>query len=123
VGSDGNLLVSGEAPIAGRCVLELVSPRGALRFASPLRTRYEEDVAGYNAVYRRANDACWTRAEFDVDTGKFTATLEPPAEARGKCHLRVFLRGADEGAVGGADVDIEKAAVEAADTRGATPPS
>ena len=41
-----------------------------------------------------------------VKNGRFTAELEVPRQASGTCHVRVFIEGPGDFAMGAADVKI-----------------
>jgi hypothetical protein len=110
------ITISGVSPLSGKCAVELVVPRGTLRFTAPLRSQFEESPAAqaaYNETYRRANDPCWVRTEFEVREGAFTAKLTPPLEAKGACHVRAFVIGRDDCAAGAAIVEIQSLAEQA----------
>jgi hypothetical protein len=105
------LEVSGTSPISGAGVVELVCRRDQLRDEPPLRVRFETSLQAlgqYNTSYRQANDPCWTQRRVAVAEGEFLTALQIPVEARGICHVRMFLH--DETgtryAVGAQDIEI-----------------
>jgi hypothetical protein len=109
----GTLAVSGQCDLAGTCTVELVTRRDRLRFAPPARATYDpsqESLAEYQRVYQQANDPCWTSQQVRVSGGQFKTTLDVPADARGPCHVRVFVQGQSGFASGAADVQISPAA-------------
>jgi hypothetical protein len=108
----GHLEVRGRSPIDGRCRVELVTRRGGLRFDPPARREFDRSAQGradYNTTYALANDRCWTAREIQTEGGEFLTALQVPDEARGDCHVRVFLEG-EQGfrfALGAADIAIK----------------
>lgn len=108
----GELLeISGVAPSAGRCTVELVCGRDRLRFTAPDRPYFDDDdqsLRQYSDVYRDANDQCWTSATLAVEPGEFHAQLAVPAETLGPCHIRVFIEGPEQSALGSADVYVRR---------------
>lgn len=114
----GRLVVTGEAPLAGRMMIELVCRRDRLTFQPPARNELppiHEALAELDTVYAKANDHRWTVQHVDVPAGAFQVTLDVPSEARGHSHVRVFLEGADHCALGAADVYIRRARMMAAE--------
>lgn len=90
----GQLEIRGTSPLAGRCRVELVARRDHLRGDPPVRQRFDNSVAGqsaFNATYAQANDRCWSQRDVEVGTGEFLTALKIPPEARGNCHVCVFL--------------------------------
>lgn len=109
-GSPGQTLkIAGIAPMAGRCTIELVVPRGVLTFAAPSRREYPqnpEDLAQYQDVYARANDSRLAAIELPVSTGRFEAQLSVPSSAPRRCFVRVYVEGRDDFAVGAVEVQF-----------------
>jgi hypothetical protein len=105
------LRVAGSSPVDGRAQVELVVPNGQLTFKQPLRTQYPStsgDLAAFQEVYEKANDPRLTSVETTVSGGRFAAALSVPAQAGGKCLVRVFIEGSDDFAMGAAEVTVEK---------------
>lgn len=101
--------VTGRCDVDGRCMVELVVRRDRLTFKPPAREQYREqpgDAAAYDEVYRRANDQCLASKRTTVVAGAWSETLEVPADAHGPCHVRVYVEGADDFALGHADVKV-----------------
>jgi hypothetical protein len=109
VSAGQHLDVTGACPIAGQCTVELVVRRDRLTFDPPARDRFDSSstaLAQYNEIYRRANDPRLAQAQLEVQEGRFATQLQVPAEARGDCHVRVFVAGESDFATGAADVQI-----------------
>jgi hypothetical protein len=88
------LEIRGTSPLPGRCRVELVCRRDRLRDEPPPRQRYDGSAAAqtaYDLTYRKANDRCWSQREVAVESGTFLTALPIPPEARGECHVRVFV--------------------------------
>ncbi len=105
------LQITCEAPIAGRCTIELVCRRDRLTFTPPAREQYSQDddvLAEYERVYRLANDGRFAAQTLDVTPGEFRTTLAIPEDARGSCHVRVCVEGEAGFAVGSADLFVRR---------------
>ena len=103
------LSVSGTSPLAGRCTVELVCRRDELRFTPPSRTEFIDTdavLAGYSEVYQQANLHRWTSREFQVKSGQFSTELDIPPDAHGSCHLRVYVDGGNQHAIGSTELEI-----------------
>ncbi len=112
------LTITGAAPLPGRMTVELVCRRDRLTFQPPARTALppvHETLAALDVVYAKANDHRWTVQQVDVPAGAFQLALEVPQEARGHSHVRVFLEGANNCALGAADVYIHRPRMMAAE--------
>ncbi|MBI2825798.1 MAG: hypothetical protein HYX69_14020 [Planctomycetia bacterium] len=106
------LAVAGTSPIDGRAAIELVVRRDRLTFRPPERGRYETSDSArreFQETYERANDARLASCETATAGRQFEARLEVPRDASGPCHVRVFVQGEREVAVGSADVTIDEA--------------
>jgi len=107
------VLVRGQAPFAGRCVIELVCRRDRTTFRPPLRRKFpgtDEDLRAMDQVYARAIDDRYVHATKAVAPGPFRAVLRVPAAARGPCHVRVFIEGKSSFAAGATEIVIQSAA-------------
>ena len=107
----GQLVVSVENAVAGRCTVELVCRRDRLTFRPPLRTRFvnaDRQLAEFDEVYRKANDQRWTIETFDTQAGPFRTTIDIPVEALGAGHVRVMIEGHSQLALGAADISIRR---------------
>lgn len=99
--------ISGTAPIAGECKVELLCRRDTLRIAAPQRDRYRDDeLSGYDEIYQAANDRCWTEHAITVQPGTFRTRLTIPAECRGFCHVRVTIVGQEKFALGASNLYV-----------------
>lgn len=105
------LEIRGSSQLAGRCRVELVAPRDQLRGEPPVRQRFDTSSAGqaaFDATYAQANDHRWSQRDVEVSGGAFLTALRIPPEARGDCHICVFLedRAGHAFAVGSRDLYI-----------------
>ncbi len=116
--SGTTIQVSGDSPLDGACTVELVVRRDRLTFQPPRRGSFDSAVLDdYAEVYQRANDPRLASAQVQVHDGRFTARLDIPPQARGACHVRVFVQAADACAAGAADIRIDRPTVAATPTR------
>jgi hypothetical protein len=106
----GQIAVTGQAPLAGRCTVELVVRRDRLTFDPKPRTAFELTETAqreYQETYRRANDSRLAEVRLAVPAGKFSTMLRVPESASGACHVRVVIEGEGAGvAFGAADVEV-----------------
>jgi hypothetical protein len=105
-----SLEVTGTTEVAGTAIVELVVRRDRLTFEPPVRRRFDpsdDALSAYDEVYRKANDPRLASTSAAVVDGRFSAQLEVPAAAHGSCHVRVFITGETQAAIGAADVMIE----------------
>jgi len=103
------LKVTGSSPMQGRATVELVVRRDRLTFSPPRRSEYPQSsdtLAAFQETYQRANDRRLTSVEVPIAAGPFAVELETPEQARGTCHVRVFIEGSEDFALGAADVAI-----------------
>ncbi|HTN76778.1 MAG TPA: C25 family cysteine peptidase [Pirellulaceae bacterium] len=104
--------ITGHAPIAGECQVELICRRDQLKLDAPKRDQYNPDstvLAAYHETYAAANDRCWTSHVATIQAGEFRTKLTIPAECRGFCHVRVSITGADKFALGTCNVYVHGA--------------
>jgi hypothetical protein len=102
------IAISGTSPVDGACTVELAVRRDRLTFQPPLRDRFDASaLAGYTEVYERANQPLWVTTQLQLSKGQFAGHLDIPAEARGACHVRVFVEGRGACAAGAADLRID----------------
>lgn len=88
------LEVRGAGSLSGAARVELVCRRDQLRQDPPTRYRYDNSLpslVSYNTAYQQANDKCWSQRSVVVEDGQLLTALKIPLEARGTCHVRVFL--------------------------------
>jgi hypothetical protein len=98
------------SPLAGDGVVELAVRRDRLTFKPPRRGRFDpRQLDGYGDVYARANEPRLVSRRLELAEGSQALELDVPAEARGACHVRVFVEGPQGCAAGAADVEIEAA--------------
>lgn len=106
-----SLAVRGKSPIAGRATIELVVRRDRLTFAPPDCDPHDDSPSACLLrleTYRRANDPRLFGIEQELPVGEFSFALPVPAEARGDCHVRVYVEGREAFALGSADVRVLK---------------
>ena len=112
----GNVLtVTGKSPVNGIATVELVCRRDRLTFTPTVRTRLDTSDAArvtMNDTYQRANNHRWSSRSVATQEGNFRVALAVPAEAKGACHVRVYVEGKHECAVGATDVYIRRASDE-----------
>jgi hypothetical protein len=99
--------VAGVTPVAGRCTVELVVPRGALTFSPPSRRKSPQnadDPSQFQEVYSRANDARLAAVEMPVSAGRFETQLSVPLTAPKRCFVRAYVEGRDDFAAGASEV-------------------
>jgi hypothetical protein len=109
------LRLSGTCKIDGKCTVELVVRRDRLTFDPPERERYDESaesMAGFAEVYRRANDPLLASQSVVVRDGKFDAAIAVPVGVDGPCHVRVFVEGAKQAAIGASDLYVRRRKAE-----------
>ena len=113
--SGSGLQISGNSPVAGRATIELVVRRD--RFAtrpfathSSRRASYPsdlDDLSAFQSVYEKANDRRLDTVEMTVPAGRFQAGLKVPRRASGPCHVRIFVHGRKDFALGSANITIK----------------
>jgi hypothetical protein len=105
----GQIAVRGASPIAGRATVELVVRRDRFTFTPAVCDPTDQSPAACSArleTYRKANDPCLALTTIDLPAGPFSLELAVPPEARGDCHVRVYVEGANAFALGSADVRV-----------------
>jgi len=106
------LVVRGTCPVDGQATVELLMPNGRhLRATSPGRhggPQSRQDLAAWQAVYRRANDPRLSTATCRVEKGRFATRLSVPSGAKGACCVRVYVAGADEFALGAVSLKVQR---------------
>jgi hypothetical protein len=104
--------VTGQSPVDGEATVELVVRRDRFRFDPPLRSEYPRtpgELATFQEVYQRANHRQLVSVKLPTTGGRFRARLPVPEDASGPCHICVFVQGADDYAVGSADIEFPAA--------------
>ncbi len=89
-----HLEIRGNSPITGTGLVELICQRDQLRADPPPRHRYENtptQLSAFNTTYLAANDQSWCVRRVSVREGEFLTALKIPLDARGTCHIRVFV--------------------------------
>ncbi len=103
------LLISGESNIAGELTIELALKRDRLGFRPPARDGFFPApvfLDEFQQIYEKANSKIRTFAKGKIPAGKFQAELQIPADVRGAYHLRAFVKGDNDFAMGISDVFI-----------------
>lgn len=103
--------VTGVCPVDGRGTLELVVRRDRLTFKPPSRSVYPKTsgaLAEFQETYQRANDRRLKSVDVTVQGGRLATQLDVPEEADGQCHVRVFIQGAGDFAMGAANVTVRR---------------
>ncbi|MCH7728453.1 MAG: hypothetical protein IH991_18535 [Planctomycetes bacterium] len=103
------LIIKASSPIAGKATIELVCRRDLLTFTAPRREKYDASDGALRAmtdVYFKAADPRWVSTTRRVKEGEFQVELTVPENARGSCHVRVFVEGKEDFAMGAADVFV-----------------
>jgi hypothetical protein len=102
--------------VAGECIVDLVCRRDRTKEIPPVREYYDgrdRILSAYNDVYQQANNGSWYMSRFHCDAGECQVQFDVPAEARGNCHVRVYIQGTQQYALGSADVFVRKPLVAA----------
>jgi hypothetical protein len=115
--------ITGTAEVDGACLVELVCRRDRLTFDPPGRrefVRTSEALSALTPVYRKANDGRWTWESARVEGGRLETELLVPEDAHGPCHVRVFVQGENDYAIGAAEVNVTRSAKSGSRTNVAT---
>lgn len=113
-GSPAILEVQGHCAVEGPVEVELVVPRDRLTFTPPPRAKFPEraeELAGFQEVYRRANDTRLASASAAVVQGQFQARLTVPAGTNGPCFVRAFVEGRESFALGAVALSLPQLTV------------
>ena len=105
----GEVKISGASPVAGRATVELVVRRDRFAQRLPRRASYPndlDDLSSFQMVYKKANDRRLHTVEITVPAGRFKTALKIPKTASGPCHVRVFVQGEADFALGSANITI-----------------
>jgi Peptidase family C25 len=96
-----------DTPLAGAAVVEVAVRRDRLTFRPPARAQFDAAaMATYGDIYRRANEPRLSVVEVALAKGRSSSRIRIPDEARGACHVRVFVEGTEGCAAGAADVRV-----------------
>jgi hypothetical protein len=103
------IAASGECPFDGRAIVELVVRRDRLTFKHQARDDFgaSSEPDDYRRTYVAANNTRLAAVQVPVSQGRFRTELVVPENARGACHVRVFVQGRGRFAAGAADVVVE----------------
>jgi len=105
--SGDSLEVKGTSELDGPCVIELVCRRDRLTFRPSSRPKFEfknDWLLGLQETYARANNTVWASANHTIQGGEFRATLNIPGNATGPSHVRVYVQGEQDFAMGSSDI-------------------
>ncbi len=89
------LTVTGQSPIAGTMVVELVYSRDRFHKRPPRRPEFKWDDASlddYRNVYERSNQRTVTAKRLEVPAGEFSVEMQVPDWAKGRCVVRGYLQ-------------------------------
>ena len=107
--SGTTLQVTGNSPLGGELILELVCRRDRFRFSTSPRHRFKmtpQALRWMNRVYHEANNTRWTTIRLKIPPGAFETSFDVPEAARGPCHVRGFVSGITDFAMGATDVYV-----------------
>jgi hypothetical protein len=99
--------IRGTSEIAGQAVIELVCRRDRTTFRPPVRRQFERTDAWLRQLqdtYLRANNTIWASSRRELAVGEFSTTLHVPQDAQGLSHVRVFVQGENDFALGATDI-------------------
>jgi len=109
------IAVKGTSKLDGNAVVELVCRRDLLKTQLPPRERFDPSNAGLASLqqdYELANDRVWLSKTVPVQNGEVVTELQIPSDCRGPCHVRVFVQGEKQHAIGSANVYVRPATPE-----------
>ena len=110
VESGSTIEVTAKSPVTGKATIEFVCRRDRLTFSPPNRSKYKsanDELAAYNRVYESANDHRWSSYSLDMNANQPAAfRIRVPDLSRGPCHVRIFIEGQGEFAMGAANVYV-----------------
>jgi hypothetical protein len=111
IAPDQSGMISGKSDVDGVCLLELVCRRDRQTQRSPPRHEFDgshEALVEMDGVYQRVNNCRWAVQTLEVRGGQFATRLLVPSGAQGPCHVRVFVQGDNDFAMGAADVYVRQ---------------
>ena len=101
--------VTGAAPIDGPAEVDLAVRRDRFNHEFPTRAEFATSDAAraeFQKVYNEANEQRLSRQLVTVAGGRFQTRLWVPADAKGECHVRVYVAGQYRSAIGSRDVQV-----------------
>lgn len=107
------LRIEGQCPIAGECRIEFVPPRDKLPIKPAPRPRFEPTEEIYQTLqstYQRANDVVLASQNLRVTPGPFATSLEAPTDFAGNAHIRVYVEGSADYALGSKEISLDSPA-------------
>jgi hypothetical protein len=107
--SGGRIIVSGQSPVGGAGVIEIVADRRAASAQAAARQKFDgsaDALATYQRSYQAANDSRLCSCDAAVQDGRFTATLDIPPGSAGRYCVRAFIAGEKDCALGTANLEI-----------------
>jgi len=105
------LRVNFESPIDGQAKIEIVYRRDRLTFRPQRRTVNvfnNDELTRFQEVYEKANDRVKVDVDLSAKRGTNEVVIEIPADARGKCNVRVYVAGKDSHAMGSEPIQIKR---------------
>ena len=117
-GTSGETLsVKGTSPLDGSCVVELVCRRDRLTFKPEARPKFLNERAWLNGLqktYKKANNTLWDAKQLAIVDGEFELELQIPESATGLSHVRAYVQGAEDFAMGSKDIYLRRPPAESA---------
>jgi hypothetical protein len=110
--------ISGTSDINGPCIIELACRRDRMTFKPKRRSTFEATdhaLAAMQEVYVHANNATWSSTSLDIENGNFAVTMTVPEDAMGPGHVRVYVQGQSDFAMGSADVYLRPPMIASSD--------
>jgi len=105
------LSVKGTSPLDGPCVVELVCRRDRLTFKPKARPKFLNErgwLDGLQETYKKANNTLWDAKQLAIVDGKFEVELQIPENATGLSHVRAYVQGAEDFAMGSKDIYLRR---------------
>ena len=105
------LRIDGDCDLKGECLVDLVCRRDRTKHDFAPRSTFiptSAALAAYNQVYQASNDRRWATHRTRLTGGSFRFELPIPEEARGPCHVRLYVHDDRDYALGAADVFIRR---------------
>ena len=100
-----------DTPISGEATIELIVRRGTLRKPALARNRLDFSNAQLEQLqedYLRANDQQLAQKQRTIRAGTHAFHLQLPDDFVGPAHARIYIQGADNFAMGSADIYVDR---------------
>ena len=99
--------IRGTSDIAGAALVELVCRRDRMTFRPTARPKFEATdgwLQELQKTYKQANNTTWASGQIELQAGPFTTKLLVPENGLGLSHVRVFVQGKQDYALGSANI-------------------